>query len=168
MTHMASPSVRDLALNALPASAARFDRYDMRRFIEAQEPVYEYVTRCLRLGIMQLDWMDFIFPTLALPDWPHDPRFSIASRDEACAFLSSPVLGGRYRECVLRLQRLSHLSASDVFGGNGAGQLHASLTLFSSASDEFLLESMFDVWFEGLVDEATVLRLHAPLPIGRP
>jgi uncharacterized protein (DUF1810 family) len=40
--------------------------------------------------------------------------------------------------------------------------LHASLTLFSEASsDEFLLETMFDVWFDGLLDEETMNALYA-------
>ncbi|MER9416425.1 DUF1810 family protein [Mesorhizobium sp. M0306] len=40
-------------------------------------------------------------------------------------------------------------------------KLHASLTLFSEASnDEFLLETIFDVWFDGLLDEETMNDLY--------
>ncbi|MER9486192.1 hypothetical protein NKI50_09380 [Mesorhizobium sp. M0563] len=39
--------------------------------------------------------------------------------------------------------------------------MHASLTLFSEASnDEFLLETIFDVWFDGLLDEETMNDLY--------
>lgn len=111
--------------------------------------------------------------------------YSITSLDEASAYLSFPILGGRYRECVGTLQRragyspsrndvhslygvhlpkvghqakrLSGLSARAVFGEVDAKKLHASLTLFSEASnDEFLLETIFDVWFDGLLDEETM------------
>ncbi|TJX01478.1 MAG: DUF1810 family protein, partial [Mesorhizobium sp.] len=50
------------------------------------------------------------------------------------AYISSPLLGGRYRECVSTLQRLINCSASTVFGDIDASKLHASLTLFSEAS----------------------------------
>lgn len=138
------------------------DEYDLARFLRAQEPVYGTVTGSLRRGRMITACMDFIFPSLI----PSNPSarcslFGIGSLDEARAYLSEPVLGGRYRECVLRLQRLVHLDARTVCGDRGAKQLHASLTLFSAASDEFLLETMFDVWFDGLVDEATLGRLRA-------
>ena len=59
------------------------------------------------------------------------------------------------------LQRLINFSARAVFGDVDARKLHASLTLFSEASyDEFLLESMFDVWFDGLLDEDTMTRIR--------
>ena len=51
----------------------------------------------------------------------------------------------------------SNFSARTVFGDADARKLHASLTLFSEASDdEFLLETMFDVWFDGMLDEDTM------------
>ena len=57
-------------------------------------------------------------------------------------------------------QRLSNRTAHSVFGEIDAEKLHASLTLFSEASgDEFLLESMFDVWFDGLLHEETMIAL---------
>ncbi|WP_292192211.1 DUF1810 family protein [Mesorhizobium sp.] len=53
-------------------------------------------------------------------------------------------------------------SASTVFGDIDAGKLHASLTLFSEASyDEFLLETMFDLWFDGLLDDDTMTRIRS-------
>ncbi|MGX9119057.1 DUF1810 family protein [Mesorhizobium sp. BHbsci] len=72
------------------------------------------------------------------------------------------LLGGRYRECVGTLQRLSNVNARAVFGDVDARKLHVSLTLFSEASsDEFLLDTMFDVWFDGLLDEKTMHELDA-------
>lgn len=136
------------------------DEYNLARFVRAQEPVYEKAVRSLRRGTMDVAYIDFIFPRLASDNgWSESRLFTIRSLDEASAYLSFPVLGGRYRECIRILQRLFYLSASAIFGDVGAKQLHASLTLFSEASNEFLLETMFDVWFEGLIDEATANQL---------
>lgn len=138
------------------------DEYNLRRFITAQDPVYEDALGILRRGMMPTRYLEIIFPRLAArqSDTPPDP-YAIASLDEASAYLSIPILGGRYRECIGILQRLSGLSARAVFGDDDRKKLHASLTLFSEASsEEFLLETMFDVWFDGLLDEETMKELN--------
>lgn len=137
------------------------DDHDLNRFVRAQDPVYDDALGMLRRGIMCTPYMEFIFPRLASGrnHGTHE-RYAIKSLDEASAFISSPVLGGRYRQCVGVLQRLSKVDARTVFGDVDAKKLHASLTLFSEASnDEFLLETMFDVWFDGLLDEDTMIEL---------
>lgn len=132
------------------------DEYNLFRFIHAQETVYATVIQDLRWGRMRPDYMDFIFPRLAVRNGePGSEPYAITSIDEASAYLAFPVLGGRYRECVGTLPRLAGLSARAVFGEVGARQLHASLTLFSEASDEFLFETMLYAWFDSLLDERT-------------
>ncbi|MGS1096415.1 DUF1810 domain-containing protein (plasmid) [Aquamicrobium terrae] len=136
------------------------DEYDLRRFIRAQRPVYQKALGCLRKGTMEPTYMKFIFPRLAKGDGPPS-RYSITSLDEARAYLSSPLLGGRYRECVGALLPLFAANVHAVFGEADARDLHASLTLFSAASPrEFLLETMFEVWFDGTVDEGTMVELN--------
>ncbi|MDX8490436.1 DUF1810 family protein [Mesorhizobium sp. VK22B] len=137
------------------------DEYNLQRFVSAQDSVYEDALGILRRGMMCTPYMEFIFPRLATRRGDAAPEpYAITSLDEAGAYLSSPILGGRYRECVGTLQRLSDLSAHAVFGDDDAKKLHASLTLFSEASNEFLLETIFDVWFDGLLDEDTMNELN--------
>jgi len=136
------------------------DEYDLQRFIRAQESTYECALGNLRSGMMQADHLDFIFPRLASVqgDTGSEP-YAIRSLDEASAYLSDPMLGGRYRECIGTLQRLSDIGARAIFGEDGARHLHASLTLFSEASDEFLFETLFYAWFDSLLDEDTIKAL---------
>ncbi|WP_027161980.1 DUF1810 family protein [Mesorhizobium sp. WSM1293] len=139
------------------------DQYNLQRFVSAQDLVYGDALAMLRRGMMCTPYMELIFPTLATgrSDTGADP-YAITSLDEAGAYLQSPILGGRYRECVGKLQRLSDLSARAVFGDEDTMKLHASLTLFSEASnDEFLLETIFDVWFDGQIDEGTMRKLYS-------
>jgi uncharacterized protein (DUF1810 family) len=77
--------------------------------------------------------MKFIIPRLAMEDGLAG-RYSITSFDEARAYLSSPLLGGRYRECVGALLPLFAADVRAIFGEADAKNLHASLTLFSAAS----------------------------------
>jgi uncharacterized protein (DUF1810 family) len=139
------------------------DAYDLQRFVRAQDPVYDDAIGILRQGMMCTPYMEFIFPRLAFGrgEAGSEP-YAITSLDEANAYLSNPKLGGRYRECVGILQRLFDASVRSVFGDVDSKKLHASLTLFSEASnDEFLLETMFDVWFDGLLDQDTMYALNA-------
>lgn len=104
--------------------------------------------------------MKFIFPRLAMGDGLRG-RYSITSLDEARAYLASPLLGGRYRECAGALLPLFATDVRVVFGEADTRDLHASLTLFSAASPrEFLLETMFEVWFDGMVDESTMVEIN--------
>ncbi|MGX5804902.1 DUF1810 family protein [Bradyrhizobium sp. Arg314] len=64
-------------------------------------------------------------------------------------------------ECIGTLLRLSDLSAHADCGDADARKLHVSLSLFSEANnDEFLFETMFDIWFDGLLDEDTMNELN--------
>lgn len=137
------------------------DEYNLRRFIAAQDPVYDEALSLLRRGTMPLSYMEFMFPRLAARKIGQAAEpYAIRSLEEASAYLDFPILGGRFRECVGVLKQLSSLSARAVFGDGGAKRLHESLTLFSEATDEFLLESMLDVWFDALLDEDTMNELE--------
>jgi len=134
------------------------DEYNLQRFIGAQEAAYEDAVYLLRQGMMCTSYMEFIFPRLAVRSGgPTPDPYAIGSLDEANAYLSFHPLGARYRECIGILQRLYRVSPRAVFGEVDAKKLHASLTLFSEANPaEFLLETMFEIWFDGLLDEDTM------------
>jgi uncharacterized protein (DUF1810 family) len=136
------------------------DEYDLQRFVRAQAHIYDDTLLALRRGSMPTIHMDVIFPRLMAPDdGAEGGVYGIRSLDEASAYLDFPIIGNRYRECVAALQGLADRSAETVFGADCARQLHASLTLFSEASDEFLLEAIFEVWFDGLMEENTMAAL---------
>ncbi|CAH2398535.1 hypothetical protein MES5069_200057 [Mesorhizobium escarrei] len=106
--------------------------------------------------------MEFMFPRAGLSQkrlYARALRDQIARRGQCLCLLAAAV--GRNRESVRTLQRLIDVSVRTVFGDVDARKLQASLTLFSEASyDEFLFETMFDVWFNGLLDEDTMTRIR--------
>lgn len=100
--------------------------------------------------------MWFVFPQLkGLGRSPMAQRYAIGSLAEARAFLTHPVLGARYRECVAALQDLSGTNADIVFGDVDAMKLRSSLTLFARADDTPLFRAALDRWFAGEQDPAT-------------
>jgi uncharacterized protein (DUF1810 family) len=70
------------------------DPYNLRRFSDAQNPVFEQVCSELRNGQKRGHWMWFIFPQIEGLGLSQTAReFAISSRDEAAAYLDHPILG---------------------------------------------------------------------------
>jgi uncharacterized protein (DUF1810 family) len=136
----------------LPAA----DRFDLRRFLEAQQGNYAEALAEIRGGRKRSHWMWYVFPQIrGLGSSPMARRFAIQSLDEARAYLDDPVLGVRYRECVAELQALAGTTAEQVFGQIDAMKLRSSLTLFAEAGGGPAVEAALARWFGG-PDEATL------------
>ena len=72
------------------------NEYDLRRFVDAQQEVYDDAIRSIRARVLDPAWMAFVFPRFI--NCYHDSatsEFAIASLDEARAYLANPLLGGR-------------------------------------------------------------------------
>ena len=75
------------------------DPYDLQRFVNAQNPVYDQVCAELRAGKKESHWIWFIFPQLrGLGHSAMATAFGIVSRQEAQAYLGHALLGPRLRE----------------------------------------------------------------------
>ena len=143
-----------------PASVS--DRYDLERFVTAQEGVYESALAQLRAGRKTGHWMWFVFPQIAgLGMSAMSQRYAIASAAEARAYLDHPVLGARLAECARVLTELPGHDPEDVFGGIDAIKLRSSMTLFARASeDDSIYYAVLDQYFGGEPDPQTDVRLR--------
>lgn len=132
------------------------DDATLARFLEAQANAYDTALSEIRAGAKQSHWMWFIFPQLrGLGHSPTAQYYGIEALSEAQAYLSHPVLGVRYRECVNALQALGGSDAVAVFGAVDAMKLRSSLTLFEAARPCLLFEEALERWFDGERDMAT-------------
>jgi uncharacterized protein (DUF1810 family) len=129
--------------------------------VDAQAPVYERVRQELKVGRKQSHWMWFIFPQIAgLGQSPMSVRFSIASLDEAKAYLAHRVLGARLRECAQLTLDAEAKIARDIFGSIDEIKFRSSMTLFGRAApDEDLFQRCIDKYFAGASDPATLEKL---------
>ena len=74
------------------------DPFQLERFVEAQEGMFETALAELRGGRKQSHWMWFVFPQIAgLGKSPTAQFYAIRSLREARAFIAHPLLGKRYR-----------------------------------------------------------------------
>ena len=139
-------------------SLNRDDRYDLNRFIGAQEQVYNAVLTELRNGRKRSHWMWFIFPQIdGLAQSSTSKFYAVKSHEEALAYLNHPVLGKRLNDCAEAVLAVEGRSALEIFGCPDDLKLKSSLTLFASVSDaESVFASLLDKYFDGERDLRTL------------
>ena len=141
------------------------DPFNLDRFLAAQAPIYDQVTRELSAGAKRSHWMWFIFPQIAGLGLSATSRhFAIASLDEARAYLRHPVLGPRLAECTALVNSTDGRSAYRIFGSPDDMKFHSCMTLFARAGAlEGGSDSPFDAalrhYFAGEPDPQTQARL---------
>ncbi|WP_158747969.1 DUF1810 domain-containing protein [Acidobacterium sp. S8] len=134
------------------------DTYNLQRFVDAQDSVYEQVCAELRAGQKRSHWMWFIFPQIqGLGQSSMAIRFAISSLDEAKAYLQHPVLGPRLRECSGLVAAIEGHSIDEIFGYPDDLKLHSSMTLFARAAPEDpVFQEVLQKYFHGEPDHQTL------------
>lgn len=135
------------------------DTFDLKRFVEAQQPVYTRVLGELGNGQKTSHWMWFVFPQIrGLGGSPMAIRYAIGSLAEARAYLDHPVLGARLRECCEILAGLEDRSAEAIFGYPDVLKLISSLTLFSRAAgqNDSVFDALLEKYYDGKPDPQTL------------
>ncbi|WP_160006259.1 DUF1810 domain-containing protein [Rhizobium sp. 18055] len=137
--------------------------YDLERFIQAQNGVYDRAIAELRNGRKRSHWMWFIFPQVAgLGTSSMAEKYAIRSAEEASAYLDDPILGSRLLRCVEALLSIDARSASDIFGSPDDQKLRSSMTLFAAVSDHGSpFHRVIDHYYDGGFDHRTVELLNA-------
>jgi uncharacterized protein (DUF1810 family) len=117
--------------------AGMTDPFNLQRFVDAQDPVFDQVSAELRAGRKRSHWMWFVFPQIrGLGDSPMANKYSISSRAEAAAFLDHPVLGPRLRECARLVQEIEGRTIEQIFGSPDDLKFRSSMTLFAHATSD--------------------------------
>ena len=137
------------------------DRFNLQRFLDAQEPVYAQVCAELRKGRKQSHWMWFIFPQIAgLGQSPMSIFYALSSLDEAKAYHAHPILGPRLKECAKLVLDVEGRTARQIFGPVDEMKFRSSMTLFANAVPEDpLFSQCLEKFFEGKPDPATLEKL---------
>jgi uncharacterized protein (DUF1810 family) len=137
------------------------DPYNLQRFVEAQDGVFDTTLAELSADAKQRHWMWFVFPQLAgLGRSPTAQFYAIGSLDEACAYLHHPILGPRLRESVdALLPWAGRRTPEQILGVVDATKLRSSLTLFDAVEPNNLFDRALLNFFGGERDERTLALL---------
>jgi len=134
------------------------DTFDLERFVEAQQGIYETALAELRAGAKKTHWMWFIFPQIqGLGHSATAQYYALSDIDEADAYLRHPLLGRRLLECTDAVNALEGLSALEIFGRPDNLKFHSSMTLFALAAPTVgAFQRALDRYFDGVKDGRTM------------
>jgi uncharacterized protein (DUF1810 family) len=134
-------------------------KFDLDRFVTAQEPVIETALDELRAGRKRNHWMWFVFPQmLGLGISRTSELYGIVSLEEARAYLAHPVLGPRLKACTQAVMAVEGRTLREIFGSPDDAKFRSSMTLFALAAEDdgSLYRQAIDRWCDGQMDERTV------------
>jgi len=141
------------------------DRYQLARFVTAQDGVFETALAELRSGRKESHWMWFIFPQLRDLGRSSTARFlGISSLEEARAYLAHEVLGPRLLQCTGEVLACGASSFHELFGSPDDLKFRSCMTLFAVASREQdnQFRRALDRWCDGDMDPRTLELLRPP------
>lgn len=133
------------------------DKYNLRRFAEAQEFSYSAALEELRRGRKRSHWMWYVFPQLRGLGFSYNSDYyGISGIGEAEAYLLDPVLGPRLREVCEAILALPTDSAAEVFGGIDSRKLRSSMTLFDLVAPDDVFARVLAKYFAARRDPRTL------------
>lgn len=119
-------------------------RSDLRRFVDAQDPVLDAVEAELAAGRKRSHWMWFVFPQLVgLGQSPMARFYGVQGLDEAAAYLADPILGERLRRHVGLVARHEGETPQAIFGSPDDLKFRSCLTLFERAASAPANKALF-------------------------
>ncbi|MDM1550741.1 DUF1810 family protein [Empedobacter falsenii] len=135
------------------------DKFNLKRFHDAQSFVYDEILMEVHAGKKQTNWIVFMFPQLVgLGSSDSSLEFSISSKEEARAFVKDEELWGNYLE-VLSVLLIQHkgIIPQLIFGKNDAIKLKSSLTLFNFiVPKEKIIKDVLKFFYADQVDKKTL------------
>jgi uncharacterized protein (DUF1810 family) len=140
------------------------NKYNLQRFIDAQERAYPVALAEIKKGRKQSHWMWYIFPQIQGLGFSETSRFyAIKNLEEAAAYLDHDLLGKRLLEICNALLALSGNNANNIFGSPDDVKLKSSMTLFSILKPNEVFQQVLDKFFNGRKDEETIRIAQAAL-----
>lgn len=123
----------------------------MKRFIEAQNPIYNTVIDELKQQQKNTHWMWFIFPQIeGLGQSDIAKKYSL-TKEEAIEYTKNSILKERLIECCELLLK-SDKSATQILGPIDAMKLKSSMTLFDALHPNEIYEKVLNKFFDDKCD----------------
>ena len=136
-------------------------KYDLDRFLKAQEYSYEVAKKELLKGRKESHWMWFIFPQLkGLGLSSKSKLYGLSGSKEAKAYYRHPILGKRLVEISKVLLTLDSNDPEAVMGSyTDAIKLKSCMTLFDEVTADEVFPHVIDKFFSGDRDIRTLQML---------
>lgn len=134
--------------------------FDLERFVEAQNLVYDMALREIKEGQKRGHWIWFVFPQIkGLGHSYNSEYYGISGTKEAKAYLEHPLLGARLREISQAMLDCVNPSADDILGFPDVLKVRSCMTLFDMVSPNDIFKQVLDKYYEGKLCDKTIWRL---------
>lgn len=139
-------------------TAEGHDRWNLNRFVEAQEQDHARALAEIRQGRKRSHWIWYVFPQLAGLGYSHNAHYyGIANADEARAYLDHPLLGARLTEISQALMEVQGKTAHEILGSPDDLKVRSCATLFAAASPPgSVFQQLLDKFYDGTPDSKTL------------
>lgn len=133
-------------------------KYNLQRFISAQEHSYKTALSEIRNGEKVSHWIWYIFPQLkGLGHSQRSKYYGIKNIDEAKNYLAHPILGARLLEITEALLNLNENNPLKVMGSPDDLKLKSCMTLFAYISEDgSIFHQVLEKYFDRNQDESTL------------
>tara|TARA_Y100001960_G_scaffold167589_1_gene176089 strand:+ start:21672 stop:22079 length:408 start_codon:yes stop_codon:yes gene_type:complete len=120
--------------------------FDLERFIDAQNAVWDTVVAELKNEQKESHWMWFVFPQIkGISKSLEGEKYSISTLEEATAYYDNDILRERLIE-VIQILLEAERPLFDMFGDPDYYKFISCITLFRQATDDPLFESVLDFY----------------------
>ena len=133
-------------------------KYDLSRFVSAQERDYKDALKEITNGRKQSHWMWYIFPQIKGLGMSYTSNYyGIENLEEAVEYLQEPYLKDNLVKICGVLLSLETDNPTKVFGRPDDMKLKSSMTLFACANpEETVFQAVLDKYFGGIPDYKTM------------
>ena len=139
------------------------DKFNLKRFIDAQSNTYERALYEIKNGRKTSHWMWYIFPQYRnLGRSKTSIKYAINSKEEAISYLKNPILGSRLIKITKEFISIENKTAHDVLGGPDDLKMKSSMTLFDAVqTGNTLFYCVLEKYFEGNRCNRTIGKLKS-------
>ena len=135
-------------------------KFNLERFVLAQDRCYEEVIGELQAGRKRTHWIWYIFPQIKGLGISYNSEFyGIENIEEAKAYIEHPLLGKRLLECTNILLNLESDDIHIIMGYPDDLKLKSSMSLFSIIEEHPFTE-ILNKFFHGQKDFKTISRIN--------
>lgn len=135
------------------------DKYNLERFVKAQNKCYDAVLNELNIGKKQTHWMWYVFPQIiGLGKSEVSQYYAIKSIGEAKEYMNNPILNRRMNEVCNILLSLNSNDSEEIFGYVDSMKFKSSMTLFDAIyPNNPLFMNILKKYYAGEKDINTIL-----------
>lgn len=136
------------------------NKYNIERFIAAQNEFYEIALKEIKNGKKETHWMWFIFPQLKyLGNSEMSLYYGISNKEEAILYLKNAILRNRLINISKELYKLND-NINNIMGPIDSLKLNSSMTLFKYIEPDIeIFSNIIEKFYDGEEDQKTLRML---------